>query len=167
MRGKPAVSCRASDIFFALYERGFASAEHVMIEYALSDNDSAGRYNNEALAMLVHDYQPLIPQDMFKIEVAAPVPLEPILNAFQPDGTDPTEEELPAADEPKEKKKKLVIEFPDEEEYENITSQIEDLKRDIETDDNAKVLQYLMKNYCDPLALDGQEMPRPEAAAAV
>ena len=61
----------------------------------------------------------------------------------------------------------LVIEFTDEEEYENIASQIEDLKRDIETDDNAKVVQDLMKNYCDPLALDGQEMPRPEAAAAV
>jgi len=38
-------------------QRGFSSAEHVMPEYALSDNDLAGRYNNEALAMLVHDYQ--------------------------------------------------------------------------------------------------------------
>ena len=141
-------------------QRAFSSAEHVMIEYALSDNDNVGRYNNEALAMLVHEYEPLIPQDMFKIEVAAPVPLETILNDFRPDGTDPTEEELPEpADEPKEKKKRLVIEFTDDEEYENITSQIEDLKRDIDTDDNAKVLQYLMKNYFDPLALDGQEMP--------
>ncbi|MBA3947982.1 MAG: hypothetical protein H0X37_25955 [Herpetosiphonaceae bacterium] len=92
--------------------------------------------------------------------------LETLLNDFQPDGTDPTEEELPPADEPpteKKKKKKLVFEFKDEAEYESITSQIEDLKRDIETDDNAKVLQYLVKNYFDPLAMDGQEMPETQS----
>ena len=42
---------------------------------------------------------------MFKIEVAAPIPLETLLNDYQPDGTNPTEEELPA-DEPKEPKEK-------------------------------------------------------------
>lgn len=44
--------------------------------------------------------------------------------------------------------------------------QIEDLKRDIDTADSAKVLQYLMKNYFDPLALDGQEIPTAQEAAA-
>src|ERR1700704_1888312 len=46
--------------------RGFSSVEQVMIEYALSDNDSAGRYSHEALAMLTHDFQELIPMEMFK-----------------------------------------------------------------------------------------------------
>src|SRR5436190_20347127 len=111
-------------------QRGFSSADHVMTEYALSDNDSAGRYNNEALAMLVHDYQELIPQDMFKIEVAAPIPLETLLNDFQPDGTDPTTEELPEPKEAKEKKKKLTFEFEDEEMFDRVKGQVEDLKKD-------------------------------------
>ncbi len=145
-------------------ERAFSSADHVMTEYMMSDNDSVGRYNQESLAMLVHDYQELIPQDMFKIEVAAPISLETLMNDFQPDGTDPTEEELPVKDEePKEKKKRVTFEFTDEEEYEFVMAQIEDLKRDIRTDDNATVLQYLMKNYFDPLALSGTEMPGMES----
>src|SRR3954465_304920 len=97
---------------------------NVMTEYALSANDSAGRYNNEALAMLVHDYQELIPQDMFKIEVAQPIPLETLLNDFQPDGTDPTTEELPETKDAKEKKKRIVFEFQDEEQYQQIKGQI-------------------------------------------
>lgn len=145
-----------------IQQRGFSSAEHVMTEYALSDNDAAGRYNNEALAMLVHDYQELIPQDMFKIEVAAPIPLDIVLNDFQPDGTDPTEEELPeskAEKEAKEKKKRIVFEFEDEQIYDQIKGQIEDLKKDIGTDENAPVLVHILKSYFDPLAMDGMERP--------
>jgi hypothetical protein len=139
-------------------QRDFSSADQIMLEYALSDNDNAGRYNNEALAMLVHEYQPLIPQDMFKIEVAAPIPLETLMNDFQPDGTDPTEEELPEPKEAKEKKKKLVFEFEDEQLYDEVKGQIEDLKKDQGVDTEAAVLDYLLKSYFDPLAVDGTEM---------
>ena len=59
-----------------------------------------------------------------------------------------------------------MFEFSDEGEYELVLGQIEDLKRDIDTADSAKVLQYLMKNYFDPLALDGQEIPTAQEAAA-
>jgi len=140
-------------------QRGFSSAAHVMTEYVLSDNDSAGRYNNEALAMLVHDYQELIPQDMSKIEVADPIPLETLLNDFQPDGTDPTTEELPEPKGDKEKKKRIVFESESEEEFENVKGQVEDLKKDIGPEENAKVLVHVLKSYFDPLALDGMERP--------
>ena len=148
-------------------QRGFSSAEHVMTEYALSDNDSAGRYNNEALAMLVHDYQELIPQDMFKIEVASPIPLETLLNDFQPDGTDPTEEVLPEPKDAKEKKKRIVFEFANEEEFESVKEQVEDLKKDIGTEENGAVLVHLVKSYFDPLAMDGMERPQGEPATSV
>jgi hypothetical protein len=144
-------------------QRDFVDEEHAMTEYAISDNDNAGRYNTEALAMLVQPYQEVIPMDMFQIEVAAPVSLETILNDFQPDGTDPTEEEFPQKDEePKEKKKRISFDFTDETIYEFTVSQLEDLKRDLDTDDNAYILQYLMKNYFDPLAMDGMEGPKSE-----
>jgi hypothetical protein len=142
-------------------DRGFSSVEQAMLEYAMSDNDNVGRYNHEALAMLTHEFQEFIPMEMYKIEVAPPIQLETLLNDFQPDGTDPTEEEL-QSDEPKEtkeKKPKLVVEFASEEEYESVKEQWEDLKKDVDTDDNAAVLQYLIKSYFDPLALDGQERP--------
>jgi hypothetical protein len=145
------------------HTRGFSSAEQVMLEYALSDNDAAGRYDTQAVALLTHDYQELIPQDMFKIEVAQPIPLETLLNDFQPDGTDPTEEELPETKDEKEKKKKIVFEFQDEEQYEQIKGQIEDLKKDQGVDTEAAVLDYLLKSYYDPIAIDGME--RPQAAA--
>jgi hypothetical protein len=139
-------------------ERAFSSADHIMTEYALSDNDNVGRYDNEALAMLVQPFQELIPEGLFEIEVAAPVPLESILDDFQPDGTDPTEDELPP--EPaKEKKHKLVFEFESEEEMANIKAQLEDLKKDQGTESSAEVLEFLIKSYFDPLAMDGQEIP--------
>jgi len=112
--------------------------------------------------MLVHDYQELIPQDMFKIEVASPIPLETLLNDFQPDGTDPTEDVLPEPKEAKEKKKRIVFEFESEEEFENVKGQVEDLKKDIGAEENTPVLVHVLKSYFDPLALDGME--RPEAA---
>lgn len=101
---------------------------------------------------------------MFKIEVAAPIPLETLLNDFQPDGTDPTEDVLPEPKDAKEKKKKITFEFEDEEQYNAIKEQVEDLKRDIDTDDNAKVLEHLIKSYFDPLAMDGMERPAVEVA---
>jgi hypothetical protein len=126
--------------------------EQMMLEYSMSDNDAAGRTNNEALAMLVHEYQELIPQDMFKIEVAAPLSLDTLMNDFQPDGTDPTEDELPP--EPtKEKKHKLSFEFESEEDLEQVKAQIDDLKKDQGTESSGEILVYLLKSYYNPLAL--------------
>jgi hypothetical protein len=110
--------------------------------------------------MLLQPFQELISQDMYKLEVAPPVDAFVILNDFQPDGTDPTEEELPetkAEKEAKEKKKRLVFEFEDEEQYNAIKEQIEDLKKDIGVEDNAPVLVLVLRSYFDPLALDGQD----------
>lgn len=164
--GQPAIVHAVID--GKVQQREFSSTEQVMLEYSMSDNDAAGRTNNEALAMLVQEYQPVMPLEMFKIEVAAPITLETLMNDFQPDGTDPTEEELPEPEEEKkDKKKKLVFEFENDEEYESIKGQIEDLKKDVQTEDNAEVLEYLLRSYHDPLALDGQERPTIETAPAI
>lgn len=144
------------------HTRSFSSAEQIMIEYALSDNDNVGRYNNQAVAMLVQPFQELIPQDMYKIEVANPIPLQSLLNDFQPDGTNPTEEELPEPKEAKEKKKRIVFEFEDEQMYDQVKGQIEDLKKDQGVESEAAVLDYLLKSYFDPLAIDGMEAPKQE-----
>jgi hypothetical protein len=145
------------------HTRSFSSADQIMIEYALSDNDNVGRYNNQAVAMLVQPFQELIPQDMYKIEVASPIPLETLLNDYQPDGTDPTIEELPEPKEAKEKKKRIVFEFETEEEYQQVKEQVEDLKKDIGAEDNAPVLVHVLKSYFDPLAMDGMERPQVQA----
>lgn len=139
--------------------RAFSSAEHVMTEYALSDNDNVGRYNNEALAMLVTEFQPFMDMDMFKIEVAAPIPLQTLMNDFGPDGTDPTIEDLPEPKEEKEKKHKLSFTFDHEEDLEQVKAQLDDLKRDLKTDNDSDVLVLLLKNYFDPQGIDGKEVP--------
>jgi len=96
---------------------------------------------------------------MFKIEVTAPIPLETLLNDFQPDGTDPTTEELPEPKDAKEKKKKLVIEFEDAQLYDQVKGQIEDLKKDQGVESEAAVLDYLLKSDYDPRAIDGMDAP--------
>jgi hypothetical protein len=139
-------------------QRAFSDADQIVLEYSMSDNDAAGRTDNEALAMLVNDYQEILPMDMYKIEVSAPLPLDTLLNDFQPDGTDPTEEDLPEKEE-KQKKFKLTFEFETEEDLEAIKGQIEDLKKDQGTESNGEVLNFLLKSYYDPLAMDGMEKP--------
>lgn len=156
--GQPAIVHAVID--GVVQHKDFRDADHVMLEYALTDNDNVGAYNTEALAMLVQPYQEFLPMDSIHIEVAKPIPLDVVMNDFQPDGTDPTEEELPEPKETKEKKPKLVFEFQDEEEYEQIKGQLEDLKKDVDTEDNGLVLQYLLKSYFDPIAIDGMDNPR-------
>jgi hypothetical protein len=46
------------------------------------------------------------------------------------------------------------------EEYESVKERLEDLKKDAGTEDNGEVLDFLLKSYFDPLAMDGQEMPQ-------
>jgi hypothetical protein len=60
-----------------------------------------------------------------------------------------------------------VFEFANEEEFESVKEQVEDLKKDIGTEENGAVLVHLVKSYFDPLAMDGMERPQGEPATSV
>lgn len=57
-------------------EREYDSIEQIMIEYALSDNDGVGAYDQQALHELTSGYAELIPQGLYKLELAPPTALE-------------------------------------------------------------------------------------------
>lgn len=59
--------------------------EQEMIEYALSDNDRAGYYEEEALAELVLS-TPELDLDAYAIDLGRPITLKELANRFGPDG---------------------------------------------------------------------------------
>lgn len=75
--------------------------EALMTEYALSDNDQIGRYDDQAVAELVANLPELHLKD-YKVDIAKPKSLDHILRQFGPDST---EEDTPP-DVPEEPKAK-------------------------------------------------------------
>jgi hypothetical protein len=57
-------------------EREYDSVEQIMIEYALSDNDTVGMYDQQALHELISPHANLIPMENYKLELAPPVALK-------------------------------------------------------------------------------------------
>ena len=65
-----------------------AEMEKQKIEYALSDNDRAGYYEEEKLAELVYPHIEEIKLEDFKVDVGEPVDLKSIVERFGPDISD-------------------------------------------------------------------------------
>ena len=62
-----------------------AEAEEQKIEYALSDNDRAGYYEEDKLAELVYPHVEDIRLEDFKVDVGEPIDLKGIIERFGPD----------------------------------------------------------------------------------
>lgn len=62
----------------------FESQEQAMIEYAISDNDGAGRYDTQALSELLKPHEPFIPTQDYKLELAFPVSMKGFLDGYGP-----------------------------------------------------------------------------------
>lgn len=80
------------------------SIEQIMLEYALSDNDNVGMYNQQELAELMQPYQTLMPVDNYKLELAPSVKLQTFSDQFH--------DKVPGlsdADKNDEKKSKFII----------------------------------------------------------
>ena len=59
--------------------------EAEMFEYALSDNDRAGYYEDVQLAELIELYKVEIPLELYKVDLAMPLSLIDVLNQFAPE----------------------------------------------------------------------------------
>src|SRR3990167_2402406 len=70
-----------------------AQTEQRMVEYALSDNDRAGSYDDQALAELISSV-PDIDLTEFKVDLGKPVDLEQLLQQFSPEGVNNTNQEI-------------------------------------------------------------------------
>lgn len=65
------------------------------LEYALSDNDRVGEYDDQALAEMLYKDKDQIKVEIFKIDVARPVPIENILTQFGPSIDATLEDKVP------------------------------------------------------------------------
>jgi len=70
-----------------------APDEKTKLEYALSANDAAGRYDDQMLAELVTN-TPDIALDDYKVDLGDPIDLEALLKKFGPD-VDAEQEKTP------------------------------------------------------------------------
>jgi hypothetical protein len=64
-----------------------AKDQQTMLEYALSDNDQAGKYIESGVAQLVQD-NPGIDLSLFKVDLGTPIDLQGVLDMVQADGVD-------------------------------------------------------------------------------
>ena len=58
--------------------------EAEMFEYALSDNDRAGYYEDAQLAELIQLYKVEIPLELYKVDLSFPLDLQRVLDSFGP-----------------------------------------------------------------------------------
>jgi DNA modification methylase len=72
-----------------------APTDDVKLKYTLSDNDRAGAWDDQALAEMAYKTKDRIGDlEMFKIDLAAPLPISRVLDAFGP-SQDPEEDQVP------------------------------------------------------------------------
>ena len=122
-----------------LQDKEYESRDQIMIEYALSDNDQAGYYDETALAQLIHPYQTKIEAGTYKLDLGKPVDMKQFLDQFQPvnGNGDETEED--------EKSKEIVISIkftPDQ--YNEIAPKIDEVKAKLETENMTDLFVRLL-----------------------
>ena len=150
--------------------REFESREQAMIEYALSDNDGAGRYDKQALAELVQPYKDLVPMDNYKIEVYDPQPLIEIANSINGSGEEQRDDS--DAEVIMEEMVTIAMNFK-KEEYQEIEPEIENFKEENNTESNnemfVKLLDFWSLNHHpdQPVGSDNTETPSTEAAPVI
>lgn len=64
-----------------------AKTEQEMLEYALSDNDQAGKYIESGVAQLVQD-NPGIDLELFKVDLGTPLSLSGVMDLVKTEGVD-------------------------------------------------------------------------------
>jgi len=82
MRLKAYESLGIQDIWVSIVE---PKSEAQKLEYALSDNDRAGYYEDDKLAELINEFKDQIPLDLFKVDLANNLDLDVLLRQFGPD----------------------------------------------------------------------------------
>jgi DNA modification methylase len=63
------------------------------IEFALSDNDRAGEYDDQALAELIFQNKDAFETDLYKIDLGRQIPIDQVLDHFGPTQFEATEED--------------------------------------------------------------------------
>jgi len=72
-----------------------ATTEQKKIEYALSDNDRAGEFDDQALAELIYPHKDALDMDAFRFDLAPTISVENLLENFGPKITADQEDEIP------------------------------------------------------------------------
>ena len=60
-------------------------SEAEKLEYALSDNDRAGYYEDDKLQQLINEYKDDIDLDLYKVDLASNLDLQSVINQISPD----------------------------------------------------------------------------------
>lgn len=139
IEGKPGVKSVLIDGKFQIITgdtpREFQSIEHAMLEYAISDNDHAGKTDTQVLAELANPYMDVVPMENYKIEVYESKPLVDVAESI----SSPAPEVREDSEAEVEEMESVVFAIKySKEEWDSISFLIEDFKEgNGEMDDKA------------------------------
>lgn len=137
-------------------EKVASSVEQIMLEYALSDNDAVGMYNQQELAELINPYQQLMPMENYKLVLSPEVKMKTFLDQYQGKGEVPNLNNEQDKNEAK-KDKKIVfrVEYsPDQ--FKEIEPLLEQLKSKLGAKSNSDLLTYLLEIAVEKVSGDDE-----------
>jgi hypothetical protein len=123
-----------------IQDKEFESKEQLMLEYALSDNDQAGYYDQQALAELIIPFEDKLGGD-YKFELGKPVDMKPFLEQYRGDNTsNGTNAEN---EEDKDKAIAIILKFtPDQ--YKDLEPRLRQVKASMLIENNTDLFLRLL-----------------------
>lgn len=127
-----------------------ASTDAKKLEYALSDNDRAGTYDDQALAELLESMDEELDLSVYKVDLGSPADLEEVLQSFGPGGGDPadTEEEeqglVSTIDQTSKPTEPKITFYFTPAEYEEATQRLQQLRDEWNCETNTQLLFKLL-----------------------
>lgn len=124
-------------------EREYNSIEQIMLEYAISDNDPIGQYDQEALHELTKPHREFIPQGTYKLELAPSISLEKFDQDFEKEQARKKAEE--GQNENKKDKKIVVrVEYTPEQ-FKEIEPRIDTLRELLGVESNTDLFTKMVE----------------------
>lgn len=121
-------------------EKQYETIEQIMIEYALSDNDTVGKYEQKQLHQLIAPYQEMIQLENYKLELQPAVPLKMFM--MHPEKIKDGNEEK-KSDEGKNKIVVMKFEFTPEA-YKSVEPRVQKIRDALGVENNADLLTNLL-----------------------